>query len=71
LPSRKETLVYWIERVKPLIPALRRWRQEDQLFKVILYYTVNSRPALVICPSQTISLQVSMSLWEGEFSLST
>lgn len=31
-----------------IIPAFRRWRLEDQEFKVILLYIVGSRPASVI-----------------------
>jgi hypothetical protein len=28
----------------PVIPALRRWRQEDRTFKVIRKYRVRSQP---------------------------
>lgn len=29
----------------PVIPTLRKWRQENQEFKVVLGYTFSSRPA--------------------------
>lgn len=47
--SMQEALVPWPEvhepgvAVPPVIPAIRRWMQEDQTTKVILNYTANSK----------------------------
>lgn len=51
LSSRKKALVLLPTLYKigvvvyPVIPALGRWRQKDQKFKIIPTYTVNFRPA--------------------------
>lgn len=36
-----------------IVPALGRWREEDQGFKVVLGYVVSSRSALVTCVKGT------------------
>lgn len=43
----------------PLTPAIRRWGQEDQEFKVVLKHTGNPRPAWA-----TREPLKSRSLWE-------
>ena len=44
LGSIPNTALASTENNMPVIPALEKCRQEDQKFKVILGYTVSSRP---------------------------
>jgi hypothetical protein len=41
----KIVIFYWAWWYTPVIPELKRWRQEDREFEASLAYLVSSRPA--------------------------
>lgn len=58
-------LINWMWWLMPVIPVLRRWRQEHQWFKVTLSYIEDSRKSglyLILCQYQTNNQTMSPSM---------